>query len=129
MPLRLLHNMSTMPTEVVLIRPAIITGGRTRFVLPAELAKSNELLRAALGVEDLRETIETETARLGLRGCALVSGPRDGETLPPARLLLALVVLSKSSNRIFLAAKTPLLDEETLSRELVSADPRLRGTP
>ena len=46
-----------------------------------------------------------------------------------ADLLLSLVVLSKSSDRIFLPAKTPLLDAQTLSRKLISADPRLRRAP
>ena len=129
MPHSLLHNTGVMPAEVAIVRPAPLETSPCRFALPKKLATSPAALRKALGVKDLRALIEKETQRLGLHGCALVRAPRAKEIAGSADLLLSLVVLSKSSERIFLPAKTPLLDAQTLSRKLVSADPRLRRTP
>ena len=121
--------MSVMPTELAIVKPASLAGSACRYALPGLLAADPVALAAKLRVTDLRALIERETERLGLRGCALVRAPRAGETSPRAGLLLSLVVLSKSSDRIFLSAKTPMLDAQTLSRKLVSTDPRLRRAP
>ena len=126
MPHSLLRNMSTMPRETAAIRPAQLCRGAILFALPLRLARNPAAL--AQGA-DLSKLIEEETLRLGLRGCALVRDPWKDEAAEAAPPLLALVVLSKSSGRIFLPTKTPLLDRETLSRRLVSCDPRLRSAP
>ena len=126
MPPSFLRNMSTMPRETAAIRPARLTSGATLFALPLHLARNPAAL--AQGA-DLSKLIEEETLRLGLRGCALVRERFKDEVADAAPPLLALIVLSKSAGRIFLPAKTPMLDRETLSRRLVSCDPRLRSAP
>jgi hypothetical protein len=125
----LLHNMSVMPTELAIVKPASLETSPWQYALPRALAADPVTLAARLRVTDLRAAIERATERLCLRGCALVRAPRGGETAGRAGLLLSLVVLSKSSDRIFLPAKTPMLDAQTLSRTLVSTDARLRSRP
>ncbi|MCC6214858.1 MAG: hypothetical protein IT376_08325 [Polyangiaceae bacterium] len=79
-------------------------------------------------VEALRGRIDREVERRGLAGCAVVSRAEDGSAEEGPELLtdlaLALVLLSKASDVVWVARKTPMLDLETLGRRLVSRDPR-----
>lgn len=81
-------------------------------------------------VEALRARIEREVDRRELAGCAVVSRVKpgaddDGVSLTRLTdLSLALVLLSKSSDVVWVARKTPILDVETLGRHLVTRDPR-----
>lgn len=110
--------------------------------------------RARDPVEALRDRIECETTARGMAGCAMVkevtsnycpwhdaticrlgfptleSGdagapPQDSQSI--ANLALALVLLSKSSNVVWVARKTPVLDVATLRRRLITRDPRFLG--
>ncbi len=76
-------------------------------------------------IEALRTRIEREVEARGLAGCAMVCRPLAN--LSPELLCdlpLALVLLSKSSDIVWVAQKTPRLDRETLCRQLVTRDAR-----
>jgi hypothetical protein len=89
-------------------------------------------------IEALRTHIEREVAARGLTGCAVVMPANahadiaaiaqgvvaSERTRPMTDLALTLVLLSKSSEVVWVARKTPVLDRDTLCRRLVTRDVR-----
>ncbi|MDO8599145.1 MAG: hypothetical protein Q7S02_03470 [bacterium] len=85
--------------------------------------------------EDALRTLANATiTHAGLIGCAImhdleqlrkVSG-RSGTTVVPMRNhALAFAILTKTSDRLFIASKTPNFDSNLLRRKLVTFDPRI----
>lgn len=141
MRFQLLHNMSTPPRHYATVRPLTLPAARgaplradlgpqaREFPEPQGLAAwlLDRLAAppAADPVEALRDRIEQEVDARGLSGCALVLPAPPGAGLGPIDdLALVLVLLSKSSDRVWVARKRPLLDPQTLGRCLVTRDPR-----
>lgn len=152
MPCALARNMSMMSrhhaaVRPVEIRPESLGSGQSDAVV-ADLGPAARRLRSAsdlagwllarLGeplskdpVEALRARIEREVESRGLVGCAVVApagrnGKAEGRDRPRVitDLPLALVLLSKASDIVWVARKTPIVDIETLGRRLLTRDPR-----
>ena len=77
--------------------------------------------------EDARQLASSTVSKHGLIGCAIVQP--YGDKFKQAVLLrcprLTLSILSKSSDRIFVASKTPNLSRDVLWRKLVTFDQRI----
>jgi hypothetical protein len=87
-------------------------------------------LRSSVGDsrEALRAAIDAETRKRALAGCALVSTAcTTAQAVDIEDPMLALILLSKSSNTIWVARKTPILDASTLARRISTRDARFRG--
>jgi len=143
------RNMSAPPRHFAMVQPARIGDpslgdglvadlGPTirRYRDPAEIAA--RLLRhlglppADDALEVLRRRIDHEVEVRGLAGCAAVRpAPKDegGRLRPISDFALALVLLSKSSDIVWVARKTPVIDRETLGRRLLTRDARFGGSP
>ena len=78
--------------------------------------------------EALRALVEKETDARSLTGGAIVELARASVSVPTIeKPILALILLSKSSNVVWVAGKTPILDEATLARRIFTRDVRFVG--
>lgn len=74
----------------------------------------------------LRALAESVVKRVGLVGCMIMKrGTQAEETIALRNPVLAFAILAKSSDTLFVAAKTPNLTPELLARMLITFDPRL----
>lgn len=83
--------------------------------------------------QELRSFADAAITRLGLIGCVIMhdpkqlqaSGGRHGTITPIANNGLAFAILTKTSDRLFIATKTPNFAPHLLQRTLVTFDPRI----
>lgn len=130
--MRLLHNMSAPPRSHVVVAPGI-QPQKSRFLWTTDwLPKdgSSFLVRlcreAGLGapadpIQRLVEETEALLVRIHAPAAAVLSSGTS--TRPCADRLLALAVLSRSSDRLFLRARTPRFDHASLARSIAISDP------
>jgi hypothetical protein len=136
--------MSSAPRHFARVRPAKLAAARMGEEVVADLGatarrlKEPEALARHLAerlgvevssdpVEQLRWYIDREVDTRGLHGCAVVrpASTEDGERARAiSDLGLALVLLSKSSDVVWVARKTPVIESETLGRRLLTRDSR-----
>lgn len=83
--------------------------------------------RTAVECENvLRALADSAVKRVGLVGCMIMKRETQSvETTPLHDHVLTFAILVKSSDTLFVAAKTPNLTPELLVRRLVTFDPRL----
>lgn len=84
-------------------------------------------------VEDLRNVADEAIRAVGLVGCVIFQerrqvdrqGNRPSNDVVLTDIRLVFAILTKTSDRLFIATKTPNLSINLLTRELVAFDPRL----
>ena len=129
----LLHNMSA-PSKTTIVHTGTFVGSRVGFDLPrrAALASPRGLLSwigvthrrltPAAAAQELTDRIEAQAALLPLPPVAAILTDRGANTTGLAVCpdpLTILTVLAKSSERVYLRAKTPILAGLVPGRRLV----------
>lgn len=93
--------------------------------------QKNDVPPLSVCEDELRTIADATIKKFGLVGCILLVPEKEIKQrgLPSVLNLdnhdLAFAILTKSSDRIFVAAKTPNLTSEMLLRELYTFDPRI----
>ena len=137
--MRVIRNMSSPPRHQATATPVKLASGilvvadlRAFFSHEDPWSALLAVLRLERGDRDAREAlrdhVESATRDLNLSGCAIVSLPEDSqESRDLEDVTLALILLSKSSEIVWVARKTPILDRSTLARRLATRDARFQG--
>lgn len=111
---------------------------RLKLFLTQSSESANQLKKtlASLKLQDIEDKTDEEWLRavanaviqdLELVGCAILKNrcKQNSKTVLLHDPVLAFAILSKSSERLFVASKTPNLSVNLLDRELITFDPRI----